>query len=141
LTTAVSEKLESRPCYFAGTADEGRKQGDKTVDQPTPRKPPQCSKTAINEVREFLTSQGASLDRILAEKGFALNAAIRDAKEAVNETMKPVNALKSSVERFQKIQSSTNISGINEYRKAHDAIILVDKSLKKMNRSKILVKC
>lgn len=128
----ILKNLRAALATFAGTADEGRK-GDKTVDPTQPQENLLNDlQNAINAVREFLTSQGASLDRILAEKGFALNAAIRDTKEAVNEndeTRKRFKILCREV--FRKFKASTNISGINEYRKAHDAIKLVDKSLEK----------
>lgn len=129
----ILKNLREALATFAGTADEGRKEDDKTVDPTQPQENLLDDlQNAINEVREFLTNQGASLDTIFQETGFALNAAIREAKEAVNENDETRQRFKILCrEVFRKFKSSTNIPGINEYRKTHDAIKLLAKSLEK----------
>lgn len=127
----ILKNLRAALATFAGTADEGREESNNTVDPTQPQENLLDDlENAINEVRAFLSDRGASLDVILQETGFALNAAIRDAKEAVNEndeTRKRFQILCREV--FRKFKASTNIPGINEYRKAHDAIKLLAKSL------------
>jgi type I site-specific deoxyribonuclease, HsdR family len=129
----ILKNLRAALATFAGTADEGRKEDDKTVDPTQPQENLLDDlQNAINEVREFLTNQGASLDTILQETGFALNAAIRDAKEAVNENDETRQRFKILCrEVFRKFKASTNIPRINEYRKTHDAIKLLAKELEK----------
>ena len=129
----ILENLREALATFAGTADEGRKEDDKTVNPTQPQENLLDDlQNAINEVREFLTNQGASLDTILQETGFALNAAIRDAKEAVNENDETRQRFKILCrEVFRKFKASTNIPRINEYRKTHDAIKLLAKELEK----------
>lgn len=129
----ILKNLREALTTFAGTADEGRKEDDKTVDPTQPQENLLDDlQNAINEVREFLTNQGASLDTILQETSFALNAAIRDAKEAVNENDETRQRFKILCrEVFRKFKASTNIPRINEYRKTHDAIKLLAKELEK----------
>ncbi len=129
----ILENLRQALAKFAGTADKGRKKDDKTVDPTQPQENLfDDLQNAINEVREFLTNQGTSLDAILQGTGFDLNAAIRDAKEAVNENDETRQRFKILCrEVFRKFKASTNIPGINEYRKTHEAIKLLAKSLEK----------
>jgi type I restriction enzyme R subunit len=129
----ILKNLREALTTFAGTADEGRKEDDKTVDPTQPQENLLDDlQNAINEVREFLTNQGASLDTILQETSFALNAAIRDAKEAVNENDETRQRFKILCrEVFRKFKASTNIPRINEYRKTHDAIKFLAKELEK----------
>lgn len=129
----ILKNLRAALATFAGTADDGREPGDKTVDPTQPQENLLDDlQNAINEVKEFLSNRGVSLDRILEGKGFALNAAIRDAKEAVNENDETRKCFKILCrEVFRKFKASTNIPGINEYRKAHDAVKLLNKNLEK----------
>ncbi|MGB3405073.1 MAG: type I restriction enzyme endonuclease domain-containing protein [Microcoleaceae cyanobacterium] len=129
----ILKNLRAALATFAGTSDEGRQESNNTVDptQPQENLLDQLQE-AIDQVRAFLSDQGASFDAILQKTGFALNAAIRDAKEAINEndeTRKRFKILCREV--FRKFTASTNVPGINNYRQAYDAIKLLDKGLEK----------
>lgn len=127
----ILQNLREALATFAGTGDEGREEDDQRVN---PAKSQEHLleelQSAIDEVREFLRDRNASLDAILEETGFARNAAIITAKEAINEdseTRKRFRILCRQV--FRKFTASTNITGINDYRKVYDAIKLLDKEL------------
>ncbi len=87
---------------------------------------------AIEFVRAFLTKGGCDLNAIIEQTGFALNKAIRDAKEVVNET-------DESRQRFgimaravlQKFKACINTRGINRYTHEHDAIAHLYRSLER----------
>lgn len=81
-------------------------------------------------MREFLTQRDASLDDIVTQTGFARNAAIRAAKEAVNEndeTRKHFEVMCRAV--FSKFKACLVVEGVNEYRGEYGAINVVYKSL------------
>ena len=85
---------------------------------------------AIAFVRAFLVEREASLDEIIGRTGFERNAAIVAAKEAANEddeTRKRFEVMCREV--FTKFRACINITGINEYRQAYEAINIVYKSL------------
>ena len=128
----ILENLRAALRTFAGTADEARGENDPTVDPTQPQENLLDElQEAIATIKQFLTDRGASLDAIIHQTDFALNATIRDAKEAVNEndeTRKRFEILCREV--FKKFKASTNVPGINQYRQEHDAIKIVYKSLK-----------
>jgi len=85
---------------------------------------------ATGLVRTFLAERGASLDNIISWTGFARNAAILAAKEAVNEndkTRKRFEIMCRAV--FTKFKACINVEGINAHRRDHDAITIVYRSL------------
>ncbi|KLK89005.1 DEAD/DEAH box helicase [Methanoculleus sediminis] len=85
---------------------------------------------AIGLIRTFLAGRGAPLDNIISWTGFARNAAILAAKEAVNEndkTRKRFEIMCRAV--FTKFKACINVEGINAHRSDYDAIVIVYRSL------------
>jgi len=85
---------------------------------------------AIALVRTFLAERGAPLENTISWTGFARNAAILAAKEAVNEndeTRKRFEIMCRTV--FKKFKACINVEGINAHRSDHDAIAIVYRSL------------
>lgn len=85
---------------------------------------------AIGLVRTFLAERGAPLENTISWTGFARNAAILAAKEAVNEndeTRKRFEIMCRTV--FKKFKACINVEGINAHRSDHDAIAIVYRSL------------
>jgi len=85
---------------------------------------------AIGLVRTFLAERGASLGNIISWTGFARNAAILAAKEAVNEndeTRKRFEIMCRAV--FTKFKACINVEGINAHRSDYGAITIVYRSL------------
>lgn len=86
---------------------------------------------SIGLVKQFLKERGFELSRITEEQGFARNAAIMQAKEAVNEddqTRKQYEVMSREV--FKKFKACITIRPqINEYRLDRDAINIVYQSL------------
>jgi len=85
---------------------------------------------AIGLIRTFLAERGASLDNIISWTGFARNAAIIAAKEAVNEndrTRKRFEIMCRAV--FTKFKACINVEGINAHRSDYDAIVIIYRSL------------
>ena len=80
----------------------------------------------------FLAERDFRLEDINDKTGFARNAAIIAAKEAVNEndeTRKRYEIMAREV--FKKFKACLTIDGINDYRHAYDAINIIYKSLQK----------
>ena len=80
--------------------------------------------------RDFLKAQGFNLNDILEKQGFARNAAIVEAKEAVNEndqTRKRFEVMAREV--FNKFKACINVQGVNVHRNERDAIHIIYKNL------------
>ena len=91
---------------------------------------------AIALVRAFLAERAFRLEDINDKTGFARNAAIVAAKEAVNEndeTRKRYEIMAREV--FKKFKACLTVEGINAFRHAYDAINIVYKSLQKDRES------
>lgn len=87
---------------------------------------------AVGLIRTFLEERGFRLEEIHEKTGFARNAAIVAAKEAVNEndeTRKRFEVM--AREAFKKFKACLTLPGINKYRHAYDAINIIYKSLQK----------
>lgn len=87
---------------------------------------------AVALVRVFLVERGFRLEDIHEKTGFARNAAIAAAKEAVNdndETRKRFEVMAREV--FKKFKACLTVDGINRFRHAYDAINIVYLSLQK----------
>ncbi len=85
---------------------------------------------AIALVRAFLEERQTSLDDVIGQEGFALNAAIVACKEAVNEsheTRKRFEVMCREV--FNCYKACINVKGMEEYRAEHKAISIIYKSL------------
>ena len=85
---------------------------------------------AIDMVRSFLVSKDFRLEDIIEKTGFERNAAIVSAKEIINEndeTRKRFEIMARAV--FRKFKACLNMAGINDHRRAYDAINIVYKSL------------
>ncbi len=85
---------------------------------------------AIGMVRSFLASKDFRLEDIIEKSGFERNAAIVSAKEIINEndeTRKRFEIMARAV--FRKFKACLNVTGINDHRRAYDAISIVYKSL------------
>jgi len=106
----------------------------KTEDENEPARPSEellaDLDEAISLVRSFLQEHGFRLEDITEKTGFARNAAIVAAKEAVNEndeTRKRFEVM--AREAFKKFKACLTVDGINRYRHAYDAINIIYKSL------------
>jgi type I restriction enzyme R subunit len=87
---------------------------------------------AIGIARGFLAAEGFRLEGIGETKGFARNAAIDAAKEAVNETDETRKRFEIMArEVFKKFKACLTVEGVNAYRRDFDAINIVYKSLQK----------
>jgi type I restriction enzyme R subunit len=87
---------------------------------------------AIALVRAFLGERGFRLEDINDKTGFARNAAIVAAKEAVNEsdeTRKRYEIMAREV--FKKFKACLTVDGISAYRQPCDAVNIIYKSLQK----------
>ena len=85
---------------------------------------------AIEMVRSFLAKKGFRLEDIIEKSGFERNVAIVAAKEIINEndeTRKRFEIMARTV--FRKFKACLNVTGINDHRRAYDAINIVYKSL------------
>jgi len=121
----ILKHLRKALATFAGTG-EGRE-----IEPARPDKELLADLTeAIGLVRTFLAERGAPLDNIISWTGFARNAAILAAKEAVNEndrTRKRFEIMCRAV--FAKFKACINVEGINAHRSDYDAIAIVYRSL------------
>ncbi|MDO5675061.1 MAG: type I restriction endonuclease subunit R [bacterium] len=129
----ILKNLRKALATFAGTGDDGR--GGKG-DEIEPAKPDEellaDLREAIAFVRSFLEERSASLDQVIGQTGFARNAAILAAKEAVNEndeTRKRFEVMCRAV--FSKFKACITIEGVQAYRGDLDAINIVYNSLQK----------
>ena len=85
---------------------------------------------SIDLVRSFLAAKNFRLEDIIEKSGFERNAAIVAAKEVINEndeTRKRFEIMARTV--FRKFKACLNVTGINDHRRAYDAISIVYKSL------------
>lgn len=128
----ILKNLRSALATFAGFGDEGHggEAGEKDPAKPDEQLLEEL-KESIALVCSFLYEQGFELSRILESNGFDRNAAIINAKEAVNEndrTRKQFEIMAREV--FKKFKSCINIRPqINDYRNDRDAINIIYKSL------------
>lgn len=85
---------------------------------------------AIEMITRFLSERGFALSSIIESTGFAKNAAIVQAKEAVNqseETRKRFEIQARAV--FSKFKACLTIKGVGEYKARHSAIDIIYKRL------------
>lgn len=78
---------------------------------------------AIGMARGFLEAKGFWLEAILETTGFARNRAILEAKEIINEhdrSRKKFEIMAREV--FKKFKACLTLKGINDYRRAYDAV-------------------
>ena len=129
----ILKNLRKALATFAGTGDDGRGGKDDEIE---PAKPDEellaDLREAIAFVRSFLEERSASLDQVIGQTGFARNAAILAAKEAVNEndeTRKRFEVMCRAV--FSKFKACITIEGVQAYRGDLDAINIVYNSLQK----------
>ncbi len=127
----ILKNLRKALATFAGTSDKGR---DGEGGETDPAKPDEELLAdlveAIALIRAFLSERGTSLDNIITKSGFERNAAILNAKEAVNEndeTRKHFEVMCREV--FNKFKACINITGVNAHRDVYDAIYVIYKSL------------
>ncbi|QDO75028.1 type I restriction endonuclease subunit R [Aeromonas caviae] len=127
----ILKNLRQALSTFAGRGDEGHGDEDGEIDPTKPNEELLAELIeAIGFVRDFLQSQGFRLEDINEKTGFARNAAIIEAKEAVNEndqTRKRFEIMAREV--FKKFKACINVPGVNGQRDARDAINIIYKSL------------
>ncbi len=127
----ILKNLRQALSTFAGRGDEGHGDEDGELDPTKPNEELLADLIeAIGFVRDFLQSQGFRLEDINEKTGFARNAAIIEAKEAVNEndqTRKRFEIIAREV--FKKFKACINVPGVNGQRDARDAINIIYKSL------------
>ncbi len=127
----ILKNLRQALATFAGQGDGGHGGQGGELD---PTKPPEALlddlAEAIAFVEQFLNDYGTSLARIIETTGFARNAAILAAKEVANdtdETRKRFEVMCREV--FKKFKACITIQGVNEHRRAYDAINIIYRSL------------
>lgn len=127
----ILKNLRKALATFAGKKDTGHDDEDGELDPTIPKEELLAELIeAIGFVRAFLDSQGFRLEDINEKTGFARNAAIIQAKEAVNEndqTRKRFEIMAREV--FKKFKACINVPGVNGQRDARDAINIIYKSL------------
>ncbi|WP_252090761.1 type I restriction endonuclease subunit R [Pseudomonas sp. MWU13-3659] len=127
----ILKNLRQALSTFAGRGDEGHGDEDGELDPTLPKEDLLAELIeAIGFVRDFLQIQGFRLEDIIEKTGFARNAAIVEAKEAVNEndqTRKRFEIMAREV--FKKFKACINVPGVNGQRDARDAINIIYKSL------------
>lgn len=85
---------------------------------------------AIAAVKLLVADRGANLDDIRIQTGFARNAAIVTAKEAINESDETRKRFEITArEVFRKFRACLTQASVNDYRQDHDVISIVYKSL------------
>lgn len=127
----ILKNLREALSTFAGRGDEGHGDDEGELDPTLPKEDLLAELIeAIGFVRDFLQVQGFRLEDINEKTGFARNAAIVEAKEAVNEndqTRKRFEIMAREV--FKKFKACINVPGVNGQRDARDAINIIYKSL------------
>jgi type I restriction enzyme R subunit len=127
----ILKNLRKALATFAGQKDTGHGGAGGEEDPTRPEEELlEGLKEAVALVRSFLYEQGAPLDDLIAQTGFARNAAIVRAKEAANEndeTRKRFEVMCREV--FNKFRACITIEGVNDYRDERDAINIIYKSL------------
>ncbi|WP_137137935.1 type I restriction endonuclease subunit R [Pseudomonas asiatica] len=127
----ILKNLRQALSTFAGRGDEGHGDNEGELDPTLPKEDLLAELIeAIGFVRDFLLVQGFRLEDINEKTGFARNAAIIEAKEAVNEndqTRKRFEIMAREV--FKKFKACINVPGVNGQRDARDAINIIYKSL------------
>ncbi|MAB43584.1 MAG: DEAD/DEAH box helicase [Pseudomonadales bacterium] len=127
----ILKNLRQALSTFAGRGDEGHCDDEGELDPTKPNEELLADLIeAIGFVRDFLHVQGFRLEDINEKVGFARNAAIVEAKEAVNEndqTRKRFEIMAREV--FKKFKACINVPGVNGQRDARDAINIIYKSL------------
>lgn len=128
----ILKNLRAALATFAGH------QGDEPVDgeepQTDPAKPVEELlgelEEAIAAVNLFVADQGAALDPIRTQTGFARNKAIIAAKEAINRTDESRKRFEIMArEVFKKFTACLTQADVNAYRQDYDIINIVYKSL------------
>ncbi len=127
----ILKNLRKALADFAGAGDGGRG-GDGTQDPTRPNEELLAELAeVIDLVKTFLQDRDFDMTAITEGEGFARNAAIIQAKEAINEndqTRKQFEVMAREV--FKKFKACINIRpGINDYRLDKDAINIIYKSL------------
>jgi type I restriction enzyme, R subunit len=130
----ILKNLRKALATFAGVGDKGH--GNKQ-DEKDPTRSPEELLTDLAEsiemVKTFLTDQGFELSKIYKCESFERNAAIIEAKEAVNEndlSRKQFEVMARTV--FKKFKACINFRPeINVYRDDRDAINIIYKRLQK----------
>lgn len=127
----ILKNLRQALSTFAGRGDEGHGDDEGELDPTLPKEDLLAELIeAIGFVRDFLQVQGFRLEDINEKTGFARNAAIVEAKEAVNEndqTRKRFEIMAREV--FKKFKACINVPGVNGQRDSRDAINIIYKSL------------
>jgi len=129
----ILKNLRKALADFGGVGDDGR-DGDKPNDPARPNEELLAELVeAIELVKTYLSDRGFEMAAITEGEGFGRNAAIVQAKEAINEndqTRKQFEVMAREV--FKKFKACINIRPeINAYRVDRDAINIIYKSLQK----------
>jgi type I restriction enzyme, R subunit len=129
----ILKNLRKALATFAGSG--GRQIGGEDEKEPVKPESELLAELeeAIDLVMDFLVKRGFELEKIKTSEGFSRNAAIIEAKEAINindRTRKEFEVMAREV--FKKFKACINIRPqINEYRHDRDAIGIIYKSLQK----------
>ena len=135
----ILKSLRKALATFAGRKDSGHDDSDNEQD-PTRNRIELLNQLeeSIQMTKSFLASQGFKLERIITDEGFAKNAAILAAKEAVNEndrTRKKFEILARKV--FKLFKACINIRPeINNFRSMRNAINIIYQKLHQATESK-----
>jgi len=134
----ILKNLRKALADFAGAGDDGRDGGDNPQDPTRPKEELLAELAeAIMMVKTFLSDRGFAMSAITGAVSFGRNAAIMQAKEAINEndqTRKQFEVMAREV--FKKFKAGiNNRPQINDYRIDRDVINIIYKSLQKDRES------
>ena len=134
----ILKNLRKALADFAGAGDGGRNTGNNPQDPTRPKEELLAELVeAIGMVKTFLSDRGFAMNSITEAEGFGRNAAIMQAKEAINDndqTRKQFEVVAREV--FKKFKACINIRPeINECRIDRDVINIIYKALQKDRES------
>lgn len=124
----ILKNLRKALATFAGKGDTGHKEHEDEKD-PAANNQELLSQLeeSLQMTEDFLKAQGFELEKVLVEEGFAKNAAIQAAKEAINEndrTRKKFEILARKV--FKLFKACVNIRPeINSFRSRRNAVNII----------------
>lgn len=127
----ILKNLRQALATFAGAGDDGRGGDGQGIEPARPEAELLADLAeAVALAQTFLAQRGASLEAIVNQVGFARNAAILAAKEAANEndeTRKRFEIICRAL--FSKFTACLTVAGVNQHRRAVNALEIVYQSL------------
>ena len=131
----ILKNLRQALATYGGAADGGR--GESGINAPPEIDPIRPEEELLEQlaeavafVQDFLDAHGANLKAVLESEGFARLGALRDAKEAVNESDETRKRFEISARRvLNTYEACFGIDGQAAYKTSRDAVNILYKSL------------